>query len=836
MRLKAAAYGAGGALHGAGSVRRIVVEPEKVKGPVDGQQLQLGVEARTSTDRLPSRRLHAHHHVPERSPRPRWTAGDRGVAGAGRLVEREGEDVRRPVLAAVRPIQVLDLPVVGQQDGDVPLGRALVVERRLDGSSHVPGGAAARPRAPATGHGDRQIAPRTADDPWTVRPHVGTRCSMTGWTPRDAAELYNIGGWSNRYFDVNETGNVVLTQHATRKRDVDLKALVDDLVRRGLSMPLLLRFSDILSRRIEEIHGSFQRKIDEYEYKGRYQLVKPIKVNQQRHVVEEFLEYGRKFGVGLEAGSKPELLVALALLGHESDGVIVCNGYKDVAYIEAALLAQRLGVKTIIIVDRFQELADIIEAAQRMGIEPNIGVRAKISSKGSGRWAESGGDRSKFGLTAGEMVRAVKLLRREGLLHRLKALHFHIGSQITAIRAVKDALGEAIRIFIDLYKMGAPMEYVDVGGGLAVDYDGSKTNFHASKNYSLDEYAADVVYALGTALDEAQIPHPTIISESGRAVVAHHSLLVFDILGKTEETTTIPPPPDEGRQEHQLIEELREVATTVNRKNFQEAYHDAVQLKEDAMSLYRHGILDLEDRATVEQLFWATARRIWKVVRELDYIPEDVEILERQLSDIYYCNFSLFQSVPDSWAVKALFPVMPLHRLNEEPTRRGILADLTCDSDGKMDQFIGLHDVKDTLELHVLHDDQPYVLGIFLVGAYQEILGDLHNLFGDVNAVHIECSNDGYRVKHVVEGDTVKDVLSYVSYDQRLLMARLRAAIETALNRGTMTFEQSAVLVRHFEAGLSGYTYLENTEYVERLLGAIRPAPRLSVVEMSESA
>lgn len=654
---------------------------------------------------------------------------------------------------------------------------------------------------------------------------------MKGWSIRDSAELYNIGGWSNGYFDLNEEGNIILTRGATGTQDIDIKKVADDLVRRGLSMPLLLRFSDVLRRQVEQIHKAFNDKIDEYGYEGSYKLVMPIKVNQQRHVVEELLEYGRPHGLGLEAGSKPELLVAIALQSGGGGGLVVCNGYKDTAYVETALLAQRLGVQTLLIVDRFQELQVIVEAAKRLGLEPNIGVRAKLSTRGSGRWAESGGDRSKFGLTAGEMVRAVHVLQEEGMLDRLKCLHFHIGSQITAIRAVKDALTEASRVFIDLYKMGAPLEFVDVGGGLAVDYDGSKTNFHASRNYSLEEYAADVVYQLLGALDEAEVPHPTIISESGRALVAHHSVLVFDVVGRTEEITQLPPPPDSDT-EHQIIEEMREVATTVNRKNFQEAYHDAVQLKEDAMSLYRHGILDLEDRAKVEQLFWGTARKIWKMVRELPYIPEDVESLPNQLADIYYCNFSLFQSVPDSWAVKALFPVVPLHRHREQPTRNAILADLTCDSDGKMDQFIGLHDVKNTLELHPLDGSDPYVLGIFLIGAYQEILGDLHNLFGDVNAVHIASKPEGgYSVKHVVEGDRVRDVLGYVSYDQRTLMERLRAGIESALQMGNISFEQSAALLRHYEAGLAGYTYLENRDHLERLLSSIVPQPHLQVVK-----
>jgi arginine decarboxylase len=559
----------------------------------------------------------------------------------------------------------------------------------------------------------------------------------------------------------------------------------------------------------------------------------PIKVNQTRHVVEELITYGRPYGLGLEAGSKPELLVALALLD-QPDGLIVCNGYKDVEYIETALLAQRLGRRPLIIVDRFEELGMIIEASNRLGLKPHIGVRSKLSSKGSGRWAESGGDRSKFGLTAAELVQAVEILDQAKMLDRLMCLHFHVGSQITAIRAVKDALREAVRIYADLFRMGAPMGYLDVGGGLAVDYDGSKTNFHASKNYSLEEYAADIVDGVGSTLTELKIPHPTIISESGRALVAHHAVIVFNVLGHEE--VSHPGRPTEAvpkEQEHPVIRDLREVYNSVTRKNYQESYHDALQLKEDALSLYRHGILDLRARARVEELFWALARKIHRIVKELDYVPDDFEALDKQLSDTYFCNFSVFQSVPDSWAVDHLFPVMPVHRLKEQPTRRGILADLTCDSDGKMDRFIDLHDVKSALELHPFNADQPYFLGVFLVGAYQEILGDLHNLFGDVNAVHIASHpTEGYRVRHVVEGDRVRDVLRYVSYDERQLMASLRESIERALHKGTMTFEESANLVRHFEAGLAGYTYLEDPEMAAVLSRpqAKTAEPHLSVV------
>ena len=646
---------------------------------------------------------------------------------------------------------------------------------------------------------------------------------MASWSTRDSEELYGIQGWSNGYFGINADGHVELTQAATGANPVDLKRVVDDLVRRGLPLPLLIRFTDVLRRQVQSIHGAFTTKMKEYGYTGIYRPVMPIKVNQQRHVVEEILDVGGSVGLGLEAGSKPELLVALALMGGRPDGLVVCNGYKDQAYIETALLARRIGVSALIIVDRFSELRTILDASGDLGLSPTIGLRAKLSTKGSGRWAETAGERSKFGLSAEELVLATEMIAERGMLDRLSCLHFHIGSQITAIRAVKDAMSEVVRIFADLYRLGANLNFLDIGGGLAVDYDGSKTNFHASRNYSLEEYASDVVWQVSSTLNELDIPHPTILSESGRALVAHHSVLVFNVLGTNAEDEKRPiPEPD--NEEHQIIEDLRETVATVSRKNYSEAYHDAISLKEDALSLFRHGILDLKDRAKAERLYREICRKIWKIVRELDYVPEDLEPLEKLVSDTYYCNFSLFQSVPDSWAVKALFPVMPLHRLEQQPTRRGVLADLTCDSDGKIDQFIGLHDVKETLELHPFNKGQPYFLAVFLVGAYQEILGDLHNLFGDVNAVHIEHDTaHGYSVRHVVEGDTVRDVLEYVSYDQRSLLERLRRAIEQALSDGKITFEQSAALVRHYEGGLAGYTYLDSQADVAALLRLLTP-------------
>ncbi|MBI4819867.1 MAG: biosynthetic arginine decarboxylase [Deltaproteobacteria bacterium] len=649
------------------------------------------------------------------------------------------------------------------------------------------------------------------------------------WTVQDATDLYNVAEWGQGYFQIDEGGTVVVAPGGSAGPRINLKRVVDDLVRRGLALPLLLRFSDILRDRVRMLYETFDTQIKTASYKNRYVPVMPIKVNQQRHVIEELLEFGAPFGLGLEAGSKPELLISIALMGHRQ-GMIVCNGYKDAAYIETALLSQRLGIHTLIIADRYEEFETIVAVSKRLGLEPHIGLRTKLSTRGAGRWAESGGDRSKFGLASSEMVRAVELLEREGMLDRLECMHFHIGSQITAIRSIKEALSEAVRFYVHLHRMGAPLGYFDVGGGLAVDYDGSKSNFHASRNYTLDEYAADIVDALGTTFSAEGIPHPAIMSESGRALVAHHSVLVFNVVGVNEVTPRNPE--DVARSieaipsPHQILRDLLEIYRTVSRKNAQEAYHDSVQLKEDALSLFRHGIIDLRTRARVEELFWAIAMRIWRIVGELDYIPDELEGLDRELADIFFCNFSIFQSVPDHWAVDALFPVMPIHRLNEKPQRLAILADLTCDSDGKMDKFIDLHDVKSALELHTPRKGEPYFLGVFLVGAYQEVLGDLHNLFGDVNAVHIVAEPGGYAVKHIVTGDTIEDVVQYVAYDKRTLMSGLRQAVEVALGRGSMTFEESASLVRHFEAGLTNSTYLEDAEMAEVLLNSV--VPRLS--------
>jgi len=637
---------------------------------------------------------------------------------------------------------------------------------------------------------------------------------LRSWTTKDSAALYNVAGWSSGYFGINEAGHVEVTPTGPEGPKLDLYELVQDLQRRGLGMPLLMRFSDILHSRVSALVDCFGSAIREYGYRGRYRGVYPIKVNQQHQVVEELVEFGRPHGLGLEAGSKPELLAALALLD-SPDALLVLNGYKDVDYAETALLSQKLGRHPIVVIDRYRELDMLLQVSRRLGIRPHIGVRAKLTTRGAGKWMESTGDRSKFGLTATELVMLVEKLRESGMLDCLELLHFHIGSQISSVRAIKDAMREACRIYVELAAAGAGLSYLDVGGGLGVDYDGSSTNWPSSTNYTMQEYANDVVATIQEACETAGIPHPDILSESGRALVAHHSVLVFNILD-VNEVLAGQAPPAVDEDEHPVIQQLVETWRSVSRKNFQEAYHDALQLKEEATNLFNVGLLDLKGRARVEHLFWGCCEAILKIIRELEYVPDDLEGLEKGLADTYYGNFSVFQSAPDHWAVKQLFPILPLHRLNERPTRRGVIADLTCDSDGKIDQFIELRDVKSALELHTF-DGRPYYLGVFLVGAYQEILGDLHNLFGDTNAVHIALDGSGYRIAHVVEGDSVTEVLGYVQYQKQHLVQRVRQACEESLRKGLLTFEESALLMRRFDEGLSGYTYLEEGE----------PAPRI---------
>jgi arginine decarboxylase len=627
------------------------------------------------------------------------------------------------------------------------------------------------------------------------------------WNIADSAETYGIKYWSHNYFSVNEQGNVVAHPLGPEAGTIDLKDLVAEVKRRGIGLPLLIRFSDILKSRIVELHESFLRAMQEYGYKGEYRGVYPIKVNQHRYVVEEIVQFGRPYHYGLEAGSKPELLAVMGTLD-DPEALIICNGYKDEEYIETALMCSKLGRKVLIVVEKFSELDLIAATARKVGVRPRIGMRVKLASKGSGRWEASGGDRSKFGLSTREVVEAVQYLKERELLSCLELLHFHLGSQISAIRAVKNALREAGRFYTEIVKLGAPLKYFDAGGGLGVDYDGSQTNFASSMNYTLQEYANDIVFGLQEICDAAGVPHPTVVTESGRAVVAHHATLVIDVLGVGEfDVGKAPDKVIDGA--HRVVKNLFDTHRDVSSKNVREAYHDALEYREEALSLFALGNLSLPERVVAEDIFWGICQKILKITREMREVPEEFEGLERALSDTYFCNFSMFQSLPDIWAIDQLFPIMPIHRLVEEPTRRAVLADITCDSDGKIDHFIDRRDVKSVLELHPLNGED-YYLGVFLVGAYQEILGDLHNLFGDTNTVHVSLvPGGGYQIEHVVTGDTVTDVLKYVSYAREDLLARVRRFAEQAVRANRMSLEETRGLLRMYDEGLSGYTYLE---------------------------
>jgi arginine decarboxylase len=630
------------------------------------------------------------------------------------------------------------------------------------------------------------------------------------WTVADSSETYGIKSWSQGYFSINDLGHVVCHPQGLDAGTIDLKELVDEVVRRGINLPLLIRFSDILKSRVVEIHEAFRRAIAEFAYKGEYRGVYPIKVNQHRYVVEEICQFGRPYHYGLEAGSKPELLAVMGILDDE-EALIICNGYKDEEYIETALMCSKLGRKVIIVVEKFSELDLIATTAKKMGVRPRIGIRVKLAAKGSGRWEASGGDRSKFGLSTREVVEAVKFMREKDMLSCFELLHFHLGSQISAIRAVKNALREAGRFYVELTKLGAPLRYFDAGGGLGVDYDGSQTNFASSMNYTLQEYANDLVFSLQEICEAAGVPQPTLVTESGRAVVAHHSMLVMDILGVGEFDVGKAPeklPENASRVVKNLNDTFREIST----KNLREAYHDSLEYREEALSLFALGQLSLPERVIAEDIFWAICQKVLKIVRELREIPEEFDGLERALSDTYFCNFSMFQSLPDIWAIDQLFPVMPIHRHIEEPTRRAVLADITCDSDGKIDHFIDRRDVKNVLELHPINSAAEYYLGVFLIGAYQEILGDLHNLFGNTNTVHVSLvPGGGYQIEHVVTGDTVTDVLRYVSYAREDLLARVRRFAEQSVRASRMSLEETRSLLRMYEEGLSGYTYLERS-------------------------
>lgn len=624
------------------------------------------------------------------------------------------------------------------------------------------------------------------------------------WTIDDSRDLYNVEGWGVGYFDINEQGHV--TVHPTKDpvRGLDLFELAMDLEAQGVTLPLLLRFSDILQARIETLTERFQTAIQDFEYEGSYTTVYPIKVNQQRHVVEEILAFGEKYGVGLEVGSKPELQAVLALT-ERTDHMIVCNGYKDEEYIRLALMGQKLGHNVLIVLEKINELDILLRVAEEMDVLPTAGVRVKLSTAGVGRWSESAGEKSKFGLNSSQLMRLLDKLAHAGRLDMLKMVHFHLGSQIPDIRNIKLAMAEVARFYVELRQLGVDIEYVDVGGGLGVDYDGTRSTAAASVNYSMQEYANDIIYTLGEACRENEVPMPHVISESGRALTAHHALLLVNVIDVETQIEEVPAEVDE--EAHTLVHELLDTYNDLGERSVREVYHDASFAKEQMRTHFNSGVLTLRDRAQAERLYLAILNRV-AVLAAVD--PEEYEDLipelDAALIDRYFCNFSLFQSLPDSWAIDQIFPILPIHRLDEEPTRRGTLQDVTCDSDGKIDFFMGGRTPKPSLELHPVRPNEPYVLGIFLTGAYQEILGDLHNLFGDTNAVHIRLTDTGYEVGDLVHGDTITEVLNYVQFDVPLLATTFRRKVQNARH---LTRGEANAFIADFMAGLEGYTYLE---------------------------
>jgi arginine decarboxylase len=635
------------------------------------------------------------------------------------------------------------------------------------------------------------------------------------WDIEDSLDLYNVNAWGKGYFSINAAGHVVVRPDTQGSNVIDLFEVVEGLKQRDLTTPVVVRFSDILAHRLRHIHGAFAQAIAENNYKNRYAAVFPIKVNQQRLVVEEVYRYGKEFGFGLEVGSKPELLAVMAMTENAPDRLIVCNGFKDDSYIEAVTLATKLGRTIIPVVENFEELGLILKHADTYGVRPRIGVRVKLFSEGSGRWSASAGEKSKFGLFITEILELFNVLKARDMLDCLQLVHCHPGSQLQDIRRVKDAINELAHVYAELKLMGAGLQYIDVGGGLGVDYDGSGTNFSSSMNYTLNEYASDVVYRVASVCNARNIPHPVIVSESGRAVAAYHSVLIFDALGssaldKFRVTGQVAEDYNGDKELPQPVRDLFDAYRSVSERRLVECYHDALTAREQILQMFNIGLLSLEFRALAERLYWATCTRLRDYCRKLERAPEELEDLESTLSDTYFCNFSVFQSLPDSWAIDQLFPVMPVHRLDERPTRTGVLADITCDSDGKIDHFVSLREVKRALELHELRDGEKYYLAAFLVGAYQETLGDLHNLFGDTHVVHIRLHDEGgWWIEEIVKGDTANKVLEYMEYDVAELYPALARDCERAIRDGRMTIAESQQLKRFYEKELDGYAYLE---------------------------
>ncbi len=630
---------------------------------------------------------------------------------------------------------------------------------------------------------------------------------MRKWRIEDSAELYNINGWGINYFSINDKGHVVVTPRKNGV-EVDLKELVEELQLRDVSAPMLIRFPDILDSRIEKMASCFKIASEEYIYKAQNFIIYPIKVNQMRPVVEEIVSHGKKFNIGLEAGSKPELHAVIAI-NTDNDSLIICNGYKDEDYIELALLAQKMGRRIFLVVEKLSELKLIIKIAKQFKIRPNLGIRIKLASSGSGKWEDSGGDVSKFGLTSSELLEALDILEKNKMKDCLHLVHFHIGSQVNKIRRIKIAIREASQFYVQLHHNGYNISFVDIGGGLGVDYDGTRSsNSESSVNYSIQEYVNDVISTMVDVSEKNNIPHPNIITESGRSLTAHHSVLIFEVLEATslpiwEEEEEIDP------NDHELLKELFQLWNTLNQTRMHETWHDAQQIREETLDRFSLGLLDLQTRAKIERLFWSIAKEVQQMTNGLKHVSEELISLPKLLSDKYFCNFSLFQSLPDSWAIDQIFPIIPIQRLDEKPDRSATLQDITCDSDGKIDNFISTRNLSYYLPVHSLKPKEPYYIGVFLVGAYQEILGDLHNLFGDTNAVHVSVDEKGYSIDQIIDGETVAEVLEYVQYNPKKLVRTVETWVTSSVKSGIITAEEGKEFLSNYRSGLYGYTYLE---------------------------
>lgn len=630
---------------------------------------------------------------------------------------------------------------------------------------------------------------------------------MKKWTIEDSEELYNITGWGTSYYGINEKGDVYVTP-CKDNTQIDLRDVMDELALRDVTAPVLLRFPDILDNRIEKTASCFAKAKKEYDFQADNFIIYPIKVNQMQPVVGEIISHGRKFNLGLEAGSKPELHAVIAVQC-QSDSLIICNGYKDESYIELALLAQKMGKRIFIVVEKLNELDIIARAAKKLKVKPNLGIRIKLASSGSGKWEESGGDASKFGLTAAELLSALKMLDEKGLHDSLRLIHFHIGSQITKIRRIQTALREAAQFYVNLHNMGYNVDFVDCGGGLGVDYDGTRSSSsESSVNYSIQEYVNDCVYTFVEAANKNNIPHPNLITESGRSLAAHHSILIIDVL----ETASLPEMPDEfeaKESDHQLVRDLYDIWCNLNPRSMLEDWHDAEQIRDEALELFSHGLVDLKTRAEIEAMYWSVSHEINMLAKQMKHVPEELLGLDKLLADKYFCNFSLFQSLPDSWAIDQLFPIMPIQRLDERPTRNATLQDITCDSDGKIANFVVNGRPSHVIPLHTLKKNEPYYLGVFLVGAYQEILGDMHNLFGDTNAAHISVKDGKYHIDQIFDGETVEEVLNYVQYNPKRLVRQLEQWVTKSVKTGKITLDEGKEFLANYRSGLYGYTYLE---------------------------